>query len=616
VTVTFRLLLIWIAASAVAFVIQLNWMSATYTPEGFVPVGNDAFYHARRIIDTARDPAGFYEFDSRIHAPEGSLLVWPWGYDFAMGMGLRAGASMGLAGDPMKFLAYVPPFAVLITIALVIAIARALGLSLFATFLLALCVALSPLTQGLHGIGSIDHHFAEYMVILALMASALSWMRNPDSAGAAAATAAVLGAGPAVHNGLFVLQVLLVATVAFLWARGQRLPGRTTSIFGMVLTGLTLAILLPSLPFRLGLFDFYLLSWFHLYVACGTAIVMSMLARTRATARAAVGLALLAVLLAVPLIGDALMAGSFVGKEAVALEHIKEAQSLWSHIQERGVSGVARIYSSLIYLAPIVWLACAYALFKVRDRRLVMVCIHALLTVPLMFAQFRFQYYGSLALYLPMLVLADRVSVNSQRRTWLIAAACLLGVAYYPAVRSGLAGRMELGNDVYYGMTRLAMPALAEACREEPGIVLARSNEGHYIRYHTECSVISNNFLLTEQHFEAVRRVGRMFDMSPQQLLDSGFPVKYVFVRARGVIQLNENGSTGLVRPDQAPVVSDTLTDALLWGDPALVPPSFKLLKEVKVPGGAYQYARIWKIDRPGAAAKRLTRSPASSPGT
>lgn len=597
-TLTFRLLMVWLFAGAIAFAVQLNWMSATSSPEGFVPVGNDAFYHARRIIDAARDPAAFYEVDRFIHAPEGSLLTWPWGYDYAMGMLLKGGAELGLAGDPMKFLAYVPPFAVLIAIALTIAIATGLGLSLWSVLLLALCVALSPLTQGMHSIGSIDHHYAEYIVILSFMASALWWMRRPESRSMAAVTALVLGMGPAVHNGLFALQVPLLLATTVCWLRSERLPSPAVAVFGLTLIFAILAVLVPSLPFRLGMSEFFLLSWFHLYVASCTALAMAYLARFERSARSILGLVGLAAMLSAPLLRDLLLAGAFVGKEAEALESIQEARSVWSFYQERGFLGVSALYSSLIFAVPVIWLGCAYAIVRAIDRRHVLVCVYALLALPLMIAQFRFQYYGSLALYLPLLVLVDRASSTVvSRRAAMAIVTGVLCLAYYPAVRHGLAGGRQLGNDVYYQMTRRAMPPLATACEEDPGIVLARSNDGHPIRYHTGCSVIANNFLLTEQHFEAVRRVHKLFMMTPQQLLESGFPVKYVLVRARGVVVVRADGSVGLVSFDEAPRVSDPLTDALLWSDPAKVPSRFKLIEEIKVPGGAYQYARIWKIE-------------------
>jgi len=604
VTRTFRLLLIWVFAAALAFAAQLNWMSATYSADGFVPAGNDSFYHARRIIDTARDPGAFYEFDERIHAPEGSLLTWPWGYDYAMAMLLRVGSDLGLAADPVKFLAYVPPIAVLITIALSVAIATALGLRTWGVLTLALCVALSPLTQGLHGIGNIDHHFAEYMVILAFLASALRWMRRPDSRMAAAITAVVLGMGPAIHNGLFVLQVPLLLAVGFGWLRGVQVPVRSAAVFGFALIASTLIILLPSLPFRLGMAEYYLLSWFHLYVALCTALILGCWSRFAASARSIAGVVALAAILAAPLLRDLVLAGAFIGKEADALQGIQEARSVWTLYQQRGFVGVSYLYSALVFLAPAIWVGCAWALFRVRDLRYILVVIYALLVLPLLLAQFRFHYYGSIALYLPVLLLADQVSRLRSRQVTIAATVLLFATAYYPAVRHGLAGGYQLGNDLYYPMTRLAMPSLAQECARDPGIVLARPNEGHFIRYHTDCSVIANNFLLTDQHLEAVRRVGKLFDMTPEQLLDSGFPVKYVLVRARGVIMIKSDGSIDLVPAHEALKVSDPLTDALLWGDPARVPSRFKLVQEIKVPGGAYQYARIWKIDGGPVAVK------------
>lgn len=603
-TRTFRLLLIWVFAAALAFAAQLNWMSATYSADGFVPAGNDSFYHARRIIDTARDPGAFYEFDERIHAPEGSLLTWPWGYDYAMAMLLRVGSDLGLAADPVKFLAYVPPIAVLITIALSVAIATALGLRTWGVLTLALCVALSPLTQGLHGIGNIDHHFAEYMVILAFLASALRWMRRPDSRMAAAITAVVLGMGPAIHNGLFVLQVPLLLAVGFGWLRGVQVPVRSAAVFGFALIASTLIILLPSLPFRLGMAEYYLLSWFHLYVALCTALILGCWSRFAASARSIAGVVALAAILAAPLLRDLVLAGAFIGKEADALQGIQEARSVWTLYQQRGFVGVSYLYSALVFLAPAIWVGCAWALFRVRDLRYILVVIYALLVLPLLLAQFRFHYYGSIALYLPVLLLADQVSRLRSRQVTIAATVLLFATAYYPAVRHGLAGGYQLGNDLYYPMTRLAMPSLAQECARDPGIVLARPNEGHFIRYHTDCSVIANNFLLTDQHLEAVRRVGKLFDMTPEQLLDSGFPVKYVLVRARGVIMIKSDGSIDLVPAHEALKVSDPLTDALLWGDPARVPSRFKLVQEIKVPGGAYQYARIWKIDGGPVAVK------------
>jgi len=77
--------LIWLSAGTLAAFFAMGMLQASYVDQQFIPVGNDAFYHARRILDTAADPNVFYQFDSRIHVPEGSWLVWPWAYDYLLG---------------------------------------------------------------------------------------------------------------------------------------------------------------------------------------------------------------------------------------------------------------------------------------------------------------------------------------------------------------------------------------------------------------------------------------------------------------------------------------------------------------------------------------------------
>ena len=69
------LFLIWLLTGTAAVAISLNWMPAAAVDGSFVPVGPDSFYHARRILDAAIGDTGFYQFDHRIHMPEGSMLT-------------------------------------------------------------------------------------------------------------------------------------------------------------------------------------------------------------------------------------------------------------------------------------------------------------------------------------------------------------------------------------------------------------------------------------------------------------------------------------------------------------------------------------------------------------
>src|SRR5205085_7555040 len=128
----------------------------------YLPLGMDSFYHAHRILDAIGNGGTLAQFDPRIHAPEGSWVTWPWAYD-----GLLAWLVIGLRhivplGDPMALLAYVPPTWAFINAALLVSLGAALGLRLPWLLLLGAAFAFSPLTQELHGIRVLDHHYVEY----------------------------------------------------------------------------------------------------------------------------------------------------------------------------------------------------------------------------------------------------------------------------------------------------------------------------------------------------------------------------------------------------------------------------------------------------------------------
>ena len=278
----------------------------------YLPVSIDSFYHARRILDTAADPASFYQFDAKIHAPEGSLLPWPWGYDYAMGWIVRTGHLLGVPGPPILILIWVPVAAVLLTVGLMMLLARQLSLSLWSTTIAGLSVAVLPLTQLLHGVGMIDHHYAEYIFVLAALTFALRWLRSPERSSSAITLGCILGMAPCVHNGLFILQLPLLATVSILWAQGIQIPRRTVAHFALALLATTIAITpYRQLPFRLGKFEFYTLSWFHLYVAVGTSLVAYLLSVLDRSRRSMGLLALAAVALLIPLVGSSRSQGHF-----------------------------------------------------------------------------------------------------------------------------------------------------------------------------------------------------------------------------------------------------------------------------------------------------------------
>ena len=95
--------------------------------------------------------------------------------------------------------------------------------------------------------------------------------------------------------------------------RGDALPPwRVTLALAAALLLVTLAICLPSGPFRAGLFDFYTLSGFHLYVAAGTAAFILLPTFLPRRTPQVIALALLALVTLLPMLGALDLGTSFL----------------------------------------------------------------------------------------------------------------------------------------------------------------------------------------------------------------------------------------------------------------------------------------------------------------
>lgn len=583
-TKSFRFTLIWLAASLVAVLISLNSVSGSLLDGQYVPVGNDSFYHARRILDTAANPSDFYEFDQKIHYPEGSLLTWPWGYDYLMAMIVKTEVALGLANEPMNALAYVPAIAIVVSIALIVGIAVVLGLSPLATLLASLCVAFSALTLAVHAVGMVDHHFIEYQFALAALFAGLLWTKSPQSHRRALLVGVVLGFAPAFQNGLFILQLPLLAAIGLLWVRGQQLPRKSAFTFGAALIVATLLALAPSAPFREGLFEFYLLSWFHLYVATCTAAFVVLTASLNYSGKNSARLAAFSLLCLLPLFSQLVTGGNFLTGRLELLPIIVETKNVPQMIREWGVVKVAGYYSWLILLAPISLAGCLWYLLKRSAHpQWVFFCSSCAFGLVLLMLQFRLHVFGSFALYLPLIVVADRYSrEHSPRHLLAIGVVTALCATFYiPTIRNELFIRRTPGNDPDYAFTHGIYPALANQCHHHPGLALASSNAGHYVRFHTDCAVIGNNFLMTSQHVTKNLEVKRLMAMTPEELLNSGVPVRYVFVSSADAPNFN---------------AKENLASVLLEATPGTLNRRFHLVAELKF-ADSTAFARVFQIE-------------------
>ena len=120
---------LWLVASLIALFFALVLRDSTIVGDAYIPRGNDSFYHARRILDAAIGARGFYQFDERLHAPDGAWVGWPWAYDYLMAQATRVTLWANPLLDPMVASVYVPVAWIFVNSALFLAAAGAIGLS-------------------------------------------------------------------------------------------------------------------------------------------------------------------------------------------------------------------------------------------------------------------------------------------------------------------------------------------------------------------------------------------------------------------------------------------------------------------------------------------------------
>ncbi len=589
---------LWAGCAALAALLCCYSLSAVLVDGHVVPADHDSFYHAHRILAALGKPLGVMQFDPHIHAPEGSWVTWPWAYDALMAA--LAGVLMPLSdsGEPLRMLALVAPAWVLLNAALMLAIGRRLALGLPLLTLAMLCFALSPLTRALHRVGMLDHHFVEYSFVLAALWSGLRWLDAPAGRGAAVLCGIVLGAAPAFHNGLFVLQLPLLLTLVLRFALGRALPAAATRAFALALVVTTGLFLLPSEPFRDGRFTFYLHSGFHLYVAGASALVVLALSRLPRGRRGLVVLAVLAAALAAPLLSQAVRGGAFLGGALPLFDQLIETRSLFARIAAGEAGTLSRFYSGLIWLLPCGLLALLAQLRRHHDDAALFFLVFCLFGSTLLLLQLRLQYFGAFALWLSWCVVAQRCADARPRLRHTIVAglALVCALAYVPALRA-LGATLPAGGDFQYMLLRDVYVALGRACASEPGIVLAEHGDGHYITYHSDCAVIANNFILTARHERKLALTEALLAATPEDMTRRAPWVRYVLVRRNDNVLAASSCHPGCAQ-------NVGLREALL-GARAALPPRFELLYEKRLRRGerVEPLARLFRVHAATGAA-------------
>jgi hypothetical protein len=495
--------------------------------------------------------------------------------------------------DPMAFIAYVPVAWVLVNTALFMAAAGTLGLSSDLRVLAMFGFAFSPLTQLLHSIGMVDHHFVEHTFVLLNAWLGLRWFKQPDDSRRAVALAVALGAATAFHNGLFILQLFALSTVFILWLRASAPAPRALRSFGIALVVTTLLVLLPSEPFREGMFELGLHSWFHLYIAACTAVTMAFMA-WRPASRPTVGLLVaLCLALGLPLAGVLASGAGFLSGSFSILAEITEARSPYRmFVETLGPTETASYYGWLIVLAPALLAFYAYRLVRECRPERVFYAILVTLGLALLLAQMRLHYFGYFGLVTGGLLLIDELR---ERLAWnrgvvFVAAFMATVAAFQPALRERLFVYYAPGADTEYASAFALLLELQALCADDPGTVLASSDDGSPVLFHSECGVIANNFILRPEDKVHIDEVSRLMGLTPEQIRAERPDIKYLLVRTRD-FSLLKDGVAYLV--EESPIAKQLLIDET-------PPPGFTLIKTIRrtldddTPAGTY--AKLFKV--------------------
>jgi len=593
--------IILLVGSVLAVALALLARDAVIFDGSYLPYGNDAFYHARRILD-ALSGNGLVQFDESMHAPEGSWVNWPWAYDWLLAK-LAQLATMANAGsDPMAFLVYVPVIWIPVNIFLLLGICNALHIRPEFKALGVISFALLPLIQRLHGIGAIDHHFIELTFVLLTTMLLLRWMNDSSGRVAAVLCGLALALAQGFHHGLFILQLPILATLLILWLRDSLPPQNSLRIMAAALLGMTTLVALPSAPLWDGQFSMATLSAFHIYIAFCSATLIVFMSVMVCSPRNLLLLFGLAVLLGVPGLSEILYGTKFLSGQLEMLDQIVEMSSPLSMIRAGwGLDATVGLYSWLLLFVPLLLLAGAYIAVTAKDRLAIAYGVLSVFGLGLMLMQLRLSYFGICFMIISPLYFAGRLVPvdNSKRILVLLAMVAIFAVAFRPPLSGTLFRPHSLAGDHLYEMTQPLYVELAKACAAEPGIVAAAAQFGHYIRFHTNCSVIANNFLLTQQHFDKVNEANALFFKSVDQLQKDAPEVRYVlaflantFEQREGKVFMRDMAD---IRDTNPPLIREMMLD----DQP---PKKFDVIAEVYVDPGAdtkTPLAGIYRIEKP-----------------
>ena len=593
-TPAFRNVLLWIVGALIMVIMALMPLQGALLNGEYLPAHADAFYHARRILDVVMTGQPVMQFDSKIHVPEGSWITWPWAYDAGMAWITSWFGPFASEAEANRVLMHIPVVVGAVFEGIVLLVALQLPLSFALRALLVIGMAALPVVNWSFAVGNIDHHFAETLWTAMTAAAGLWFARRPDKLAPAICLGLVLATANGVHNSLFILQIPVALFFALRWLRGEALPPfRSSLAFAVSLVSGTLIVCIPSQPWQLGFFEFYTLSWFHLYIAAATATFCVLTTRVTRGPRNIAILGAAALLVLVPIVGMLGLAASFMSGQLESLQYIAEVKSPYRLYVESGATFSTTQYSWLLWLSVPALVYNAVIVWRAREPALQFFALMGVVGLTLLQLQFRFHVFGELALVAtPLLAIHSAQLRWPHMSRWLALFACIgMLVAFIPTAASWSLKKITAGQPGYREFSGV-FPVMREACAKRPGIVLASIDAGHWVRYHTSCSVIADVFLLTPQHVAKDKENRMLMWKTPAQLLTAREPIRYIFAfHALALDPRVPEPPLDIFRAQLDPLESSLL------GDLRGLPTQYHLLWEQRTPAGQI-YARLFEIVR------------------
>jgi hypothetical protein len=386
--------------------------------------------------------------------------------------------------------------------------------------------AISHLTQGLYGVGRIDHHGAEQIVFLLVALCGLHWISKPGNKAIAISFGIILGGMPVIHTSLIVIMLPVSIYITLAWMRGEE-PHNTIVVgYSAIITSLLLAS--QSLPVHEFHFEFSTYSWFHIYTVLVFLFLCLYLQHTPYNKKNASLLFLLLSACATPVFLQ-INALHYLQGDLYSFHFLTETRSPILGAKYLNIPSLVSWYSGLIYLMPLVFIWCVWAIFKDKSSAIRYLAIIGLFGLALSLNQFRFFVFGTLALIIISVYLLDRYLVIPGKYKWLYAIFMIVSTQAWSFPH--LTTPPKTANNPTFIVILPGLRQLGHECQHNGGVVLTDSFDGHYIRYFSKCRVISNNFLITQQHEEKIRLTHEMFKLDSTELLHRYPWVDYIFVR-------------------------------------------------------------------------------------